>query len=176
VQRRAGPRSVINIPTIYNICDDMTCVFDSLLRKIPLASYRRVGLSQKPSSIQELLNILKDTTQNRLPDRSIASISVNGEHPSFRQVAEIREAIRVTEISSNGYLMSTFDPLYIVVCVVFGVNIRHTWRPFERAGSRQSYVVNYRYTTISSSSSGGSTCNNSCAQLLNFVSSSTHTE
>lgn len=142
----------------------MTCVFDSLLRKIPLQSYRRVGVydNRKPSSVQVLLRVIKDATKNRLSDRSIASISVNGVYPSSRQVAEIREAIRVTEIG-NGYLMSMFDPLYIVVCAIFGVNIQHTWRPFERAGSRQSFMMNYRYSSSSTSN-------------LNFVSTSTHTD
>lgn len=95
----------------------MTCVWDSLLRKLPTDRKHNVN------SIHDVLNTIKVYAKNAyLP----YNLSVNGVFLTNKMREEAREHIKNITIE-NGYLQSTFDYMYMYACAAFNVNITHRW-------------------------------------------------
>ena len=139
----------------------MTCVFDSLITKIPSSRLTPISASLRTLKGAARARCFLTFLQRRLcavSDSDIQAIAINGSRPTSQQVREIRAALADTTVG-DGYLMSTFDPLYIATCAAFNVNIKHTWRAHSR-----TTVINYRRQVSDAQT-----------QSICFKSSATHT-
>lgn len=139
----------------------MTCVFDSLIRKLPkrLVDNVLLGVLNKSPRIKAacFLNDLKRRVSTTR-DEKLKLVTVNGTRQTDLQVKETRQAISDI-IVGDGYLMSTFDPLYIAVCAIYSVDIRHVWR-HTSGNVTLIYKCNQNIPNV---------------QQVTFTSSSTHT-
>lgn len=127
----------------------MTCVFDSLFSKLP----EKKGCN----NIHQMLKCMRDFAHTNMPHQSIR---VNNKALSTKQRIEAREALLSTVIG-DGYLMSTFDPLYVYAVHVFGVNIEHRWNT-----GQQNLVIHYMMPNTSTSPN---------RKKIVFYSNTTHT-
>jgi len=97
----------------------MSCVWNSLLTGLRRGEIKH-DFKARPI---ELIMHLKEN--NKLTEH----ITVNEEEPTEKQLEENKEAIKELnkKIVSTGYWCSTCDPVLILFCEIFSVNINHTY-------------------------------------------------
>ena len=88
----------------------MTCVWDGIIKKLDLKT-----TPHKFSSCVIMKNKITD------------NVVVNGEELTEKQKKENYERIRKIGNIKNGYLMSSFDPLLVLICELYETNLVHNF-------------------------------------------------
>lgn len=92
----------------------MSCVWDAILLAL-----KHHKLVKAKTNIDTLVQYVK--AQNTL----VNNILWNGESFTDKQVTENYERIKELRHVNNGYLCSSCDPLLILICHIYGINIVH---------------------------------------------------
>jgi len=91
----------------------MTCVWDSIV----------CGLNKLNFNVNH--NILLNHIKNN--NKKTDTVKWNGETISEQMQNENYIAISNINISNNGYLCSTCDPLMLIICELYNVSIEHSY-------------------------------------------------
>ena len=137
----------------------MTCVFDSMYNKVVRGRYHNI------SNIRQMVTHLKLYKDMLLP----FSMQVNGVALSNKQRNEAKTALQQLRIG-DGYLMSSFDPLYMYCAWVFKCRITHRWRLNAVHIGRKKHAPKTITTVYEDTSQA------SAAKQVSFSSTATHTE
>ena len=92
----------------------MTCVWDGLIKGL--------GLKTTPQKFSSSIIMRNKITEN---------VVVNGEKLSENQKKENFERISKIGSIKNGYLMSSFDPLLMLICELYEKNLVHNFNGHE---------------------------------------------
>lgn len=113
----------------------MTCVWDSLMR----------GLKYR-NNIYEFVNELKSYNNKDLLKNEWANIKCNNEDLNLQMYEENKSHIESIDIKNlnNGYDCSTCDPLLILICGMYCVNIDHYYlhNKISYTNSKTNYKSN----------------------------------
>ena len=96
----------------------MTCVPDSLIRKLKNEEYQIIGLDKKPSAKEFMIKMKEH-------NKDTSNVIWQGSTITETQKKENVERIQNIEIKNigSGYLCSSFDPLLFLYCELFNVSI-----------------------------------------------------
>lgn len=99
----------------------MTCVWDSLLHGIPAEKFLQKNMQNKPNQ-KDFVALLKNN------NKKINNITVNAINLTKKEIEENYDAITNFNINSiyDGYLCSSSDPFFILICDFFQCSIHHT--------------------------------------------------
>ena len=92
----------------------MTCVWNGLIHKLKL--------NMSPNNLCEKIKKENKITEN---------VSVGGVMLTENQKKENYERVSIISNISNGYDMSTCDPLLILISELYSVNISHKFNQYE---------------------------------------------
>lgn len=111
----------------------MTCVWNGLLKAIPIGSFKIIdnGIIRKPNAY-DLVTLLKQNNKRQ------EDVSWNGTKLTEKEIEENFEAVKCFNRNSiqGGYLCSTCDSFLCLVCQLFKINIRHNYN---------GHIMNYQY-------------------------------
>ena len=106
----------------------MTCVPDSLIRKLKKHEYKLLNLDSKPNAY-EFMEAMKKN------NRKTYNVTWQKYKLNERQLIENEERIKNIELDkiNKGYLCSACDPLLLLYCEIFflGIDINFNGTPFE---------------------------------------------
>jgi hypothetical protein len=115
----------------------MSCFWDGLIKVL-----KNKNLIKKNITPNQLLGIIK--THNK----RFNNILVNNEKISRKQKEEHILRVNLIKQTNNGYLCSAFDPVLILVCGIYRININHHYN-----GSLIKYEIKNNRDTITVHSS-----------------------
>jgi len=120
----------------------MTCVWDSLIKGIPIdqlneviGNKKKLDPSKKKKYDHKEKSLKKDLKRDIFVKylqkniRKTSKVSVNGEQLTEQQINENFKAIQSLSANNicDGYYCSTCDPFLILVCELFECSIFHTY-------------------------------------------------
>jgi len=96
----------------------MTCVPDSLIRKLNTNEFQVIGLNRKPDA-QDFIQALQEY------NTKTENVTCQGVELKEQELKENMESIENIDLNrlNKGYLCSSCDPLLLLYCELFNVSI-----------------------------------------------------
>ena len=96
----------------------MTCVPDSLIRKLNTNEFQVIGLNRKPDA-QDFIQALQEY------NTKTENVTCQGVKLREQELKENMESIKNIDLNrlNKGYLCSSCDPLLLLYCELFNVSI-----------------------------------------------------
>ena len=96
----------------------MTCVPDSLIRKLNTSEFQVIGLNRKPDA-QDFIQALQEY------NTKTENVTCQGVELKEQELKENMESIENIDLNrlNKGYLCSSCDPLLLLYCELFNVSI-----------------------------------------------------
>jgi hypothetical protein len=101
----------------------MTCVWDSIIRGIPIECFRSYNFAIKPDAMT-FVKFLKNN------NKKVSFITVNDQDIKNKEREENYKAVKELNIKTvnQGYFTSSKDPFLILICELFRCSIYHNYR------------------------------------------------
>ena len=124
----------------------MTCVPDSLIRKLNTNEFQIIGLNPKPNAKDFIQALQEYNTKTE-------NVTCQGVKLREQELKENMESIKNIDLNrlNKGYLCSSCDPLLLLYCELFNVSIDFNFNGtnIKYINTKESKRQNYNIITMS---------------------------